>query len=219
MSHELRTPLNAINGYTELLLMQIPGPITPDQQDFIARIQRSGKFLLGLINDVLSIAKIDAGALEVRHVDVRISEVLDGIHTLVEPQMRAKKQVYEYKNSGEGCIVVGDQEKIEQVVLNLLTNASKFTPEGGRIELSCSRRPGAVDISVSDTGRGIDQDKLEAIFDPFVQVDRKSNESSQQGVGLGLAISRELARAMGGDLTVESRIGVGSTFTFTLPSK
>jgi signal transduction histidine kinase len=133
--------------------------------------------------------------------------------------MRAKKQVYEYKNSGEGCVVVGDQEKIEQVVLNLLTNASKFTPEGGRIELSCSRRPGAVDISVSDTGRGIDQDKLEAIFDPFVQVDRKSNESSQQGVGLGLAISRELARAMGGDLTVESSIGVGSTFTFTLPSK
>jgi PAS domain S-box-containing protein len=219
MSHELRTPLNAINGYAELLLMQIPGSLTADQQDFVARMQRSGKFLLGLINDVLNFAKIDAGALEVRRVDVNIGDLLDGIHTLVEPQIQAKKQVYTYRKSEEACQVVGDEEKIEQVVLNLLTNASKFTPEGGAIDLSCSVRDGSVHIAVADTGRGIEKDMLDSIFDPFVQVGRKSNESSQQGVGLGLAISRELARAMGGDLSVESTIGVGSTFTFTLPAK
>jgi PAS domain S-box-containing protein len=217
MSHELRTPLNAVNGYTELLLMEIPGQLTPEQRDFIARIQRSGKFLLGLINDVLSFAKIDAGALEVRHVEVHIGELLDGIHTLVEPQLQAKNQTYRYNKHGECRSVIGDQEKIQQVVLNLLTNASKFTKAGGTIELSCSAGLTSVRVAVTDTGRGIGKDKLESIFDPFVQVDRKSNESSQQGVGLGLAISRELARAMGGDLTVESTVGVGSTFTFTLP--
>jgi signal transduction histidine kinase len=199
--------------------MDIPGPLPNDQRDFISRIQRSGKFLLGLINDVLSFAKIDAGALEVRHIDVQIGEVLDGIHTLVEPQIKSKNQIYKYNSSHEGCTVLGDKEKIEQVVLNLLTNASKFTREGGTIELSCSSRAGEVRIAVTDTGRGIEKDKLDTIFDPFVQVDRKSNESSQQGVGLGLAISRELARAMGGDLTVESTVGAGSTFTFTLPAK
>jgi len=219
MSHELRTPLNAINGYTDLLLMGIPGPLEKDQRDFIARIQRSGKFLLGLINDVLSFAKIDAGALEVRRVEVNVGEVLDGIHTLVEPQIKAKNQIYSYHGSDDGCTVLGDQEKIEQVVLNLLTNACKFTGEGGTIELLCSSVKGQVRIAVKDSGRGIDKDKLESIFDPFVQVDRKSIAASQQGVGLGLAISRELALAMGGDLTVESTPGVGSTFTFTLPTK
>jgi PAS domain S-box-containing protein len=219
MSHELRTPLNAINGYTELLIMEIPGPLATDQRDFISRIQRSGKFLLGLINDVLSFAKIDAGALEVRRVEVHIGDLLDGIHTLVEPQMQAKNQVYKYYKRGECRSVMGDLEKIQQVVLNLLTNASKFTREGGTIELSCSSDVANVRITVTDTGRGIESDKLDAIFDPFVQVDRKSNELSQQGVGLGLAISRELARAMGGDLTVESSVGVGSSFTFTLPMK
>ncbi|MEO5903865.1 MAG: PAS domain-containing protein [Gemmatimonadaceae bacterium] len=219
MSHELRTPLNAINGYADLLLMEIPGPLVKEQHDFIARIQRSGKFLLGLINDVLSFAKIDAGALEVRRVEVNIGDVLNGIHTLVEPQIKAKNQVYTYNGSDEGCSVLGDHEKIEQVVLNLLTNASKFTRDGGTIDLLCTSVKGEVLIAVRDSGRGIDKEQLESIFDPFVQVDRKSNESSQQGVGLGLAISRELARAMGGDLTVESTPGVGSTFTFSLPTK
>lgn len=219
MSHELRTPLNAINGYADLLLMEIPGPLAPEQRDFTTRIQRSGKFLLGLINDVLSFAKIDAGALEVKRLEVNIDDVLAAIHMLVEPQIRSKKQSYTFRGSSEGCVVVGDREKIEQVVLNLLANASKFTREGGAIELSCSCNEETVNIVVTDNGRGVDADKLETIFDPFVQVDRKSTESSQQGVGLGLAISRELARAMGGDLTVESTRGVGSTFTFSLPTK
>ncbi len=219
MSHELRTPLNAINGYADLLLMEIPGPLVTEQQDFISRIQRSGKFLLGLINDVLSFAKIDAGALEVEHVDVNIGDVLDNIHTLVEPQIQAKGQTYSYQGPHNACTVIGDREKIEQVVLNLLTNASKFTQPGGIIELRCISAPEVVKVTVKDTGRGIPREELSSIFDPFVQVDRKSNESSQQGVGLGLAISRELARAMAGDLTVESTPGAGSTFTLSLPAK
>jgi PAS domain S-box-containing protein len=219
MSHELRTPLNAISGYTDLLLMEIPGTLVPEQRDFVARIQRSGKFLLGIINDVLSFAKIDAGSVHVKHVAINIDDVLSGIHTLVEPQIKLKKQSYVYQCPDKDCVVIGDHEKIEQVVLNLLVNSSKFTRVGGAITLSCSSGNGLATIAVTDNGRGIDVDHLETIFDPFVQVDRKSNEFSQQGVGLGLAISRELAQAMGGDLTVESTRGVGSTFTLTLPAK
>lgn len=216
MSHELRTPLNAINGYADLMLMEIVGPLTEGQQDYVARMQRSGKFLLGLINDVLNFAKIDAGVVEVKRVPVNIHELLDGIHALVEPQLRSKKQQYQYKGSDVGCKVLGDLEKIEQVLLNLLTNASKFTDEGGRISIDCESSDGVARIRVSDNGRGIPAEKLETIFDPFVQVDRGAHSSSQQGVGLGLAISRELALAMGGDLTVESTVGTGSIFTLTL---
>lgn len=217
MSHELRTPLNAVNGYADLMLMEIVGPLTDGQRDYVARMHRSGKFLLGLINDVLNFAKIDAGVVDVKRDPVNLHELLDGIHALVEPQFRAKDQLYEYIGSDSGCRVLGDMEKIEQVVLNLLTNASKFTNDGGRITVGCSSSDGVARVRVTDNGRGIPAEKLETIFDPFVQIDRGAHSSSQQGVGLGLAISRELARAMGGDLTVESTVGEGSIFTFTLP--
>ena len=217
MSHELRTPLNAINGYADLMLMEIVGPLTDGQRDYVARMNRSGKFLLGLINDVLNFAKIDAGVVEVKKVPVNIHSLLESIHTLVEPQLRAKQQHYRYSGSDPGCNVIGDMEKIEQVVLNLLTNASKFTDNGGVITLECESSDGTSRIHVSDTGRGIPPEKLKSIFDPFVQIDRGAHSSSQQGVGLGLAISRELAVAMGGDLTVESTVGKGSRFTLSLP--
>ena len=217
MSHELRTPLNAINGYADLMLMEIVGPLTEGQRDYVTRVNRSGKFLLALINDVLNFAKIDAGVVEVKKVPVNIHDLLEGIHTLVEPQLRAKKQYYRYNGSDGRCKVIGDLEKIEQVVLNLLTNASKFTEDGGEISLECESSNGTARIHVSDTGRGIAPEKLETIFNPFVQIDRGAHSSSQQGVGLGLAISRELALAMGGDLTVESTVGRGSRFTLSLP--
>ena len=218
ISHELRTPLNAISGYTDLLLMEIPGALESGQRDFVTRIQRSGKFLLSLINEVLSFAKIDAGALEVKRLEVSLDDVLDGINAFVEPQIKSKNQTYTYESPSPGITVHGDREKIQQVFLNLLINASKFTSEGGEIKLSCTSDDDTVQIVVTDTGRGIEEEKLESIFDPFVQVDRKLNESSQQGVGLGLAISRELARAMGGNLSVKSTRGVGSAFTFTMPA-
>ncbi|HEX6573740.1 MAG TPA: PAS domain-containing protein [Gemmatimonadaceae bacterium] len=216
MSHELRTPLNAINGYADLLLMEISGTLTDDQRNYITRVQRSGKFLLGLINDVLNFAKIDAGVLDVRKVPVDLNVTLDGIHALVEPQINAKQQQYKYESAGCDVTVLGDSEKIEQIVLNLLTNASKFTQESGSIGVGCHIEDMWAIVRVTDSGRGIPAEKLDSIFDPFVQVDRSRNSSSQQGVGLGLAISRELARAMDGDITVASTVGEGSTFTLRL---
>lgn len=217
MSHELRTPLNAISGYAELMDMEVVGPVTDGQRDYLARVKRSGKFLLSLINDVLNYAKLDAGALEIKRAPVRLDSILSAAHTLVEPQMRAKELVYNYGGCDTTIIVEGDAEKIEQVVLNLLTNSAKFTEHGGKITLTCLPGDGIAQIRVSDTGRGIPADKLETVFDPFVQVDRNDSRESQKGVGLGLAISRELARRMGGDLTAESTVGEGSTFTLSLP--
>ena len=216
MSHELRTPLNAINGYTELMEMEIGGSVSEAQREYLARIKKSGKFLLGLINDVLNFAKIDAGSVDIKRAPVRLDTILETSNMLIEPQMKARHIAYRCVAIDATCIVVGDSEKIQQVILNLLTNALKFTDPGGAITLSCESSDGCARISVADTGRGIPAAKLELVFDPFVQLDRSANPGSQQGVGLGLAISRELARAMGGELTAESEVGKGSVFTLAL---
>ncbi len=216
MSHELRTPLNAVNGYTDLMEMGIGGPVSDAQRDYLARIKKSGKFLLGLINDVLNFARIDAGSVSVKREPVRLETLLEASHMLVEPQMKARNITYRWLAPHATCVAIGDSEKIEQVILNLLTNALKFTDPGGAITLSCESRDGRARISVADTGRGIPASKLESIFDPFVQLDRSANPGSQQGVGLGLAISRALALAMGGELTAKSEVGKGSVFTLDL---
>lgn len=216
MSHELRTPLNAINGYTDLMEMGIGGPVSDAQRDYLARIKKSGKFLLGLINDVLNFARIDAGSVRIRREAVQLDTILESSHMLVEPQMKARSIAYRYEPLDRACVALGDSEKIEQVILNLLTNALKFTDPGGAITLSCKSGGGRARISVADTGRGIPASKLQSIFDPFVQLDRGANPGSQQGVGLGLAISRALALAMGGELTAKSEVGQGSVFTLDL---
>jgi signal transduction histidine kinase len=216
MSHELRTPLNAVNGYTDLMEMGIGGPVSGAQRDYLARIKKSGKFLLGLINDVLNFAKIDAGSVSTKREPVQLNTILESAHMLVEPQMKARNIAYRYEALDGTCVALGDSDKIEQVILNLLTNALKFTDPGGAITLSCESRDGRARISVADTGRGIPASKLESVFDPFVQLDRNANPGSQQGVGLGLAISQSLAQAMGGKLTAESEVGKGSVFTLDL---
>ena len=216
MSHELRTPLNAVNGYTDLMEMGIGGAVSDAQRDYLARIKKSGKFLLGLINDVLNFARLDAAAVSIKREPVQLDTILEASHVLVEPQITARNITYRYEALEGPCMALGDSEKIEQVILNLLTNALKFTDPGGAITLSCESRDGRARISVADTGRGIPASKLESVFDPFVQLDRSANPGSQQGVGLGLAISRALARAMGGELTAESEVGKGSVFTLDL---
>jgi signal transduction histidine kinase len=217
MSHELRTPLNAVAGYSDLLLMGVRGELTDAQRDDLERIKRSGQYLLGLINDVLNFAKLDAGQVEFRLDDVRLSQVLEGLEDLIRPQMNAKGLHYHHG----GCVaeeaVRADPEKVRQILLNLLTNAAKFTDPGGEISLSCDADERGVRIAVHDTGRGIEANQLVRVFDPFVQVDRHLTPLSQQGVGLGLAISRDLANGMGGTLEAESEPGRGSTFTLTLP--
>jgi len=216
MSHELRTPLNAIAGYGQLLEMEIHGPVNDTQREYLEKIRRNQTHLLGLINEVLNFAKIEAGQVQYDIEDVAVDETLAAVEALVEPQVRARGHDYTYRHGDPTVTARADRERLEQVVLNLLTNAVKFTEPGGRIVLEWEAAGGRVLVRVRDTGRGIPADRLGAIFEPFVQVDPALTRSSE-GTGLGLAISRDLARAMDGDLTVESREGEGSTFTLTLP--
>jgi PAS domain S-box-containing protein len=218
MSHELRTPLNAIAGYLDLLSLGIHGPVTDAQVDAMGRIKRNQEVLLSLINDVLNFAKLEAGRLKIEMEAVDVGPLLEALEPLIAPQLHAKSLQFRCMDCPIALRVLGDAERIQQILINLLTNAIKFTPPGGRIEIGAQPGDGVVRIVVSDTGRGIPAEKLEAVFDPFVQVDRRGTlaEVSQQGVGLGLAISRELARAMGGELTAESAVGAGSTFTLSL---
>jgi PAS domain S-box-containing protein len=216
MSHELRTPLNAIGGYAELLALGVRGSLNADQAQDIARIRRSQKHLLTLINDVLNFAKVDAGQAEYRLTAVPVDEALKDTESMIAPQILAKGLRYQYKGAGRTESVLADPEKMQQIVLNLLSNAVKFTETGGSITVSATPQGGCIEISVKDTGVGIAEEKIDKVFDPFVQAGRQLNQPAQ-GVGLGLAISRDLARAMNGEICLESAVGKGSTFTLSLP--
>jgi signal transduction histidine kinase/DNA-binding response OmpR family regulator len=228
MSHELRTPLNAIAGHAQLMEMEIHGPITPEQRAALARVQQSEQHLLSLINDVLNFAKLEAGRVEFDLDDVTLGDAVGHVVAMIEPQFIARELVCDI-DVADGIVVRADDEKLRQILLNLLSNAVKFTGPGGRITIEATvdsgappstgdgvLAPGLVRLDVTDTGVGIPDDRQRAIFEPFVQVHRQRTESTS-GTGLGLTISRDLARGMGGDLTVDSTVGVGSTFTLTLP--
>ncbi|HEX9936116.1 MAG TPA: ATP-binding protein, partial [Longimicrobium sp.] len=219
MSHELRTPLNAISGYADLMLMGLHGELTDGQRRDVERMRRSGQHLLSLINDILNFARIEAGQLSYHLEDVPVPELLLDLEALVAPQVAQRGLTYQSPRGQGGLSVWADGEKTRQILLNLVTNAIKFTEPGGSIRVSYHRAGAGVRIRVRDTGRGIAPEQQARIFDPFVQVDRHLTAESQQGVGLGLAISRDLARGMGGDLGVESEVGEGSTFTLWLPVK
>jgi signal transduction histidine kinase len=216
MSHELRTPLNAIGGYVQLMELGLRGPLTPEQAEDLARIKRSSTHLLSLINDVLNFAKVEAGHLEFDILDIPLHALLEAVGELVLPQLRARELQYEYRPPARGVIVRADSERLRQVLLNLLSNAIKFTEPGGCVTVAVETTTDEARICVQDTGCGIAPDKVERVFEPFVQVHRTLSDPTG-GVGLGLAISRELTRAMGGRLTVESTVGKGSTFIVSLP--
>ena len=218
MSHELRTPLNAIGGYAELMELGIHGPITGEQLNALERIQRSQRHLLGLINGVLNYSRVEAGAVHYDIADVPLDETLASCEALIAPQVRSKGLALVNADCPPRATVRADREKLQQIVLNLLSNAVKFTAPGGRVEIVCALLPnGLTSVRVSDTGRGIPPAQIERVFQPFVQVDAGLTRTAE-GVGLGLAISRDLARGMGGDLTVESEPGRGSAFTLLVPS-
>ena len=216
MSHELRTPLNAIGGYAELMEMGIRGPVTVQQQEDLRRIQTSQRHLLGLINEVLNYAKLETGSVHYDVRDVPLRETVSAAESLVAPQARTSGLALAVTSCDGALVARADAEKLRQILVNLLSNAVKFTPSGGRIEVSCGASERTVTVRVRDTGIGIPADKLEVIFDPFVQV-RADLTRPHEGTGLGLAISRDLARGMDGDLTVESTLAKGSTFVLSLP--
>ena len=217
MSHELRTPLNAIGGYAALMEIGIRGPVTAAQMEDLRRIQASQRHLLGLINEVLNYAKLETGTVQYDVTTILVCNALEGAEALVDPQAFAKHVSLAVTDCPPDAIVHADAEKLQQVLVNLLSNAVKFTQPGGAIELACRVVGALVEITVRDTGIGIPKDQLERIFDPFVQV-RSDFTRTHEGTGLGLAISRDLARGMGGELTVDSDIAVGSVFTLSLPT-
>jgi PAS domain S-box-containing protein len=215
MSHELRTPLNAIAGYVQLLMLGVRGPLTDEQAIDLGRIQRSQQHLLSLINDILNFSRLEAGAVTYEIGSVPLGTVLEAATSMISLQAAAKQITLTLEPCPPTMRALADDSKLEQVLLNLLSNAVKFTQRGGHVSVRCEAADDHVLTRVQDDGPGIPADRLADIFEPFVQLDRALG-NPREGVGLGLAISRDLARGMQGDLTVESIPGKGSTFTVSL---
>jgi signal transduction histidine kinase/CheY-like chemotaxis protein len=216
MSHELRTPLNAILGFSELLIDSSNGQYPVETRTrFLEQINSSGKHLLGLINDILDLSKVEAGQMELRLQIVPLDEIIDDVVRTVEP-LAAKKEIHiQVETEGAGDIEA-DAGKLKQMVLNLVSNAIKFTPERGTVTIKASRQKDQVELSVSDTGIGIAAQDMTRLFEPFQQVDSGADRH-QQGTGLGLALTRRFARLHGGDVGLKSQLGKGSVFTISLP--
>jgi PAS domain S-box-containing protein len=228
MSHEFRTPLNALVGYVQLLEMGLAGPITDQQREYLSRLRASARHLGGLVNDVLDLAKVEAGQLAVARDHAVVGAAVEAALALTQPDAEARgiSLVSQSRDDGE-VPYIGDEHRVRQILLNLLSNAVKFTEAGGRIVVDCvlvDKAPAGVSvvgescalIQVHDTGIGIPVEEQEAVFGPFHQVDRGTTRT-RGGSGLGLPISRRLARLMGGDLTLESEVGRGSVFSLWLP--
>ena len=216
MSHELRTPLNAIAGYTDLLDAGVHGALSERQADALRRIQVNQRHLLRLIDDVLDFAKLEAGHLEFEIGTVPVREMLESTCALIETQLASKNVHFHFEPGDAAVTCRGDRAKMQQIVANLLSNAGKFTPAGGTVRLDWDASEDAVRIHVHDTGPGIPASGIEAAFEPFVQL-HTGFRRRVEGTGRGLAISRELARGMAGDITARSEVGAGSTFTLTMP--
>jgi signal transduction histidine kinase len=216
MSHELRTPLNAITGFTEILELGIHGVVNPEQTKDLGRIKRAANYLLRLINDVLTVARLE-GARPLHPISIAVNPVLAEVEGLCANQAKANGVTLTVTPSEPEMVVTADAERFQQILLNLITNAIKFTPKGGRIAVTCDGGESMVHVRVQDTGVGVRVADIDRVFEAFVQIDRHLTKATQQGVGLGLSISRELARAMHGDLTLQSTEGAGCTFTLTLP--
>jgi signal transduction histidine kinase len=216
MSHELRTPLNAIIGFTRIVMRQSKELLPAKQYENLEKILASGQNLLALINAVLDLSKVEAGRVEVQAREVELAPVLEQCLRTIEPLVKVAL-VREFDGGLPAMYV--DEEKLRQIVINLLSNAAKFT-ERGTIRLRAQAENGSVAITVADTGIGIAADKLGLIFEEFEQAHAGSpgvHGGAYGGTGLGLAIARRLARLMGGDIDVESALGTGSRFTLTLP--
>ena len=216
LSHEFRTPLHAVSGYLEILQQNIHGELTTEQHRDIERIHQAQEHLMALVNMILDFAKLEAGPIELSMAEIPIEETLLGAEALVFPQFAKKKIRYTHRPGDSSLTVFADREKVQQIVVNLLANAIKFTPSGGSVELNWRIEDELLLVCVRDTGPGIPPEKMEEIFEPFVQL-RSPGSLPGGGTGLGLPISRDLARAMGGDVYAASTLGGGSVFKISLP--
>lgn len=218
MSHDLRTPLQAISGYASLLLMDDSGTLTDEQREHVLEIRSAGGEMLRLMNDILSFAQLESGRVELHPQRVLANDVIKRAEKLVHVQFEQRSITYERRDCSENIAMLADPDRVLQVMLNLLTNAAKFTPEGGKVWVTCESAESQIRIHVCDTGVGIPRESLASVFDPFVQVETATDTARRKGVGLGLSISRDLIRAMGGDIGVSSEVGKGSQFTIGLPA-
>jgi signal transduction histidine kinase/HAMP domain-containing protein len=216
MSHELRTPLNAVIGFSEVLLERMFGELNAKQEEYLNDILASGRHLLSLINDILDLAKIEAGRMELDLEDFEVAQAIDNAVVLVRERATRKGLALDTALGPALGTVRGDQRKVKQVLLNLLSNAVKFTPEGGRVEVRAQRADGHIQVSVTDTGIGIAAEDQDAVFEEFRQVGT-DYAKKHEGTGLGLTLSRKFVELHGGHITLTSQRGHGSTFTFTLP--
>ena len=217
MSHELRTPLNAISGYVDLMSLGVDGALTEKQRTSLSRIQLNQQQLLSLIDDVLSFAKIEAGKLRIDIQTVLVHDVIQSLEAIVRPELQRKELAFSCDPCDNSLSARADPEKLRQILLNFIANAIKFTPQTGTIRVGAEPRGDAVRIWVSDTGIGIPIDQLTRVFEPFFQVEQGPTRG-YAGIGLGLAIARDLARAMDGEVTLESTLGEGSTVSLRLPA-
>jgi PAS domain S-box-containing protein len=218
MSHELRTPLQAITGYCDLLLAEGGAPLSGEQRSDLNSVKSASEELVRLLNDILDFARLESGASKIQLASLSVEAALARAEALVIPKLAEAQLSYSRIGCGADLYLRAQADRLQQVLLNLLTNAIKFTPAHGIITIECAGDERFTRIAVRDTGCGIPPEHLSRIFEPFVQVDRNRIDSRQRGVGLGLAICRELVEAMGGRLSVESEVGVGSIFTVVLPS-
>jgi len=217
MSHELRTPLTAIMGYEELLSDGITGPVTELQRQQLGRINASARHLLGLIDEILTFARVDVGRERVRWESMSVNHTLSDAAALVEPMATAKSLKLVVKLLAEDQVIQTDGTKLRQMLVNLLSNGIKFT-EIGEVRLGCIVSNGTLEVSIADTGVGIAAENIEYVFEPFWQAEQTATRKTG-GTGLGLSVTRKLARLLGGDVTVASRVGAGTTFLLTLPMK
>ncbi|HEV2009643.1 MAG TPA: sensor histidine kinase [Candidatus Limnocylindria bacterium] len=216
MSHELRTPLNAIIGFSEVLSQRMFGEINPKQGEYLADIQASGQHLLSLINDILDLSKVEAGKMELQLSRFSLADALQGVVMMVRERAADRGIALSAEIDPTIEVVEADERKVKQVVLNLLTNAVKFTPAGGQVQLRATREGDGVAVAIIDTGVGIAPADQARIFEEFAQA-RGGAAGEQEGTGLGLTLSRKFVELHGGKIWVESELGKGSVFTFTLP--
>jgi signal transduction histidine kinase len=217
MSHELRTPLNAIIGFSQVLREQMFGEVNEKQAEYLGDIVASGNHLLSLINDVLDLSKVEAGQIELEVRPFSLAEALDRGVVMVRERATRNGVHIELAADPEVDLVEGDERRIRQVIFNLLANAVKFTPAGGAVDVRATRVDGEVRVSVADTGPGIGPEDHERIFEEFQQTE--AGVQQREGTGLGLALSKRLVELHGGQIWVDSAIGQGSTFVFTLPAE